>query len=53
MIWRPIWKLHLKMEIHSWLPLRWEIFEVVGFYWTNAGSVIVNSERDGSVAVSV
>jgi len=25
--------------------------EVVGFYWTNTGSVIVNSERDGSVAI--
>jgi hypothetical protein len=27
--------------------------EVVGFYWTNSGSVIVNSERDGSVGVSL
>jgi len=26
-------------------------FEVVGFYWTNWGSVIVNSERDGSIAI--
>jgi hypothetical protein len=28
-------------------------FEVVYFYWSKTGSVIVNSERDGSVAVSV
>jgi transposase-like protein len=27
--------------------------EVVGFYWTNTGSVIVNSEQDGLVVASV
>ena len=27
--------------------------EVVGFYWTDTGSVIVNPERDGSVAISL
>jgi len=33
--------------------LKYSAGEVVGFYWTDTGSVIVNPERDGSVAISL